>query len=616
MQYIGQDKAVTAKASNGVALHVYPACDQTAPTCDIRGAFYGASSVAWTAAAGVEYLLLVTSTESSSSSSTREFFELKIVDNDACENAFGPIHPTGVDILLRGSTSDGATVDTEVVSSCGFPTKVSAPGVWYTIIGDGGVITASTCTGTDFDSQISIFTGGSCGQLTCVNGPDIGFVVGCFQTGVDFQSMQDQTYHVLVHGIGDASGNFALRISTEFCGSQLLIPDGVARNVILADAAATDNLDFALDLPTCSSTLSEKLPSYGLWYRIIGTGNIMSVQQESASLFDLSGTRISVLSGAVCSQLSCVVTDCIDTCDWESQADKIYFIFVTFIDLIGTTFTDFLTLLREARLSLTAGERIVDNDSCADAFGPISPGLHNSLSLFGSTSAGATVDAVPSCGLASRATAPGVWYTIVGNGRTITASTCTGTDYDSQISVFTGSCGKLTCVDGNDDECGSQSRLDFRSIQDETYHVLVHGFGGASGNFTLFIPARLEILLAQPSQDFSSPQYEAFDWITTKDSTDLQSTLSDDALVERFVLVLLYFSTNGESWTDQAGFLNPLNAHCSWISDVLFSPTFLDCNDEGSVVTLDQGKFSQSSTCYLMNCTNNICLTLFSTANG
>ncbi len=62
IQYIGQDKAVTAKASNGVALHVYPACDQTAPTCDIKGAFYGASSVAWTAAAGVEYLLLVTST--------------------------------------------------------------------------------------------------------------------------------------------------------------------------------------------------------------------------------------------------------------------------------------------------------------------------------------------------------------------------------------------------------------------------------------------------------------------------------------------------------------------------------------------------------------------------
>jgi hypothetical protein len=577
IQYIGQDKAVVAKASNGVDLHVYPACDQTAPTCDIKGAFYGASSVAWTAAAGVEYLLLVTSSASSSSSSAREFFELKIVDNDACENAFGPIPPAGVDTLLLGSTSDGATVDAEA-PRCGISYLTpSAPGVWYTIIGDGGRITAFTGDETDFDAQIYVFTGGSCDQLGCVA------AYYDFAGLVEFQSIQDQTYHVLVHGFSDASGNFALQISTEFCGSQMLNPDGVARNVMMADAAAIANLDLPLDLPTCSSALSENLPSYGLWYRIIGTGNIMSVQQESA-LFDLSGTRISVLSGTACSQLSCVVMDCIDTCDWESQAGQMYFIFITFIDLIGTSYTNFLALLPEARLSLTAGERIVDNDSCVDAFGIITEGLSTSLSLFGSTSPSATVDAVPSCGLASNPTAPGVWYTIVGNGRTITASTCTGTDYNSQISVFTGSCGQLTCVDGNDDACGSQSRLYFQSIQDEIYHVLVHGFGGASGNFTLLISTR------------SSPQHEAIDWIATKDSTVLRSTLSPEALVERFVLVLLYFATNGASWEDQSGFLTPLDGHCSWNS-ALPGNTFLRCNDEGSVVTLDLCKFSHSSTC-------------------
>jgi hypothetical protein len=125
------------------------------------------------------------------------------------------------------------------------------------------------------------------------------------------------------------------------------------------------------------------------------------MQQESA-LFDQSGTRISVLSGDSCSQLSCVVTDCVNTCDWESEADQTHFIFVIFIDLIGASFTDFLTLLPEARLSLTAVERTADKDSCENAgAGPISPVLSNSFSLFGSTSAGAAVDAAPSCGLAS-----------------------------------------------------------------------------------------------------------------------------------------------------------------------------------------------------------------------
>jgi hypothetical protein len=36
------------------------------------------------------------------------------------------------------------------------------------------------------------------------------------------------------------------------------------------------------------------------------------------------------------------------------------------------------------------------------------------------------------------------------------------------LSVFTGSCGQLTCVDGNNDVCGSQSRVDFQSNRDQT----------------------------------------------------------------------------------------------------------------------------------------------------
>jgi hypothetical protein len=224
---------------------------------------------------------------------------------------------------------------------------------------------------------------------------------------------------------------------------------------------------------------------------------------------------------------------------------------------------------------------------CDNAIGPITPGIGNLW--VGSTSDGATIDTeVPSCDSTSNATAPGVWYTVIGNGEAITASTCTETDFDSQISVFTGSCDQLACVDGNNTGCGNQSLFNFQSIQDETYHVLVHGFGDASGNFALrIIPTRLATLFDQALQDLSSPQYEAFDWMTNNDSTDLQSTLSVDELVERFVLVLLYFATGGESWEDQAGFLIPFNTHCSWNSGELG----VVCNDEGSVVTIDLRKF-------------------------
>jgi hypothetical protein len=230
--------------------------------------------------------------------------------------------------------------------------------------------------------------------------------------------------------------------------------------------------------------------------------------------------------------------------------------------------------------------------------------------LSGSTSAGAIFDAPPSCGEASIQTTPGSWYTITGNGQVITASTCTGTYFDSQLSVFTGaSCSQLTCVDGNDDACGDgfQSRVDFQSNQGQTYFVVVHGVFEATGNFDLqIIPAGFTSLFdlfvnfkvsSQALEDPTSPQYAALDWMTNNDSTpDLQSPLSHNWLVERFVLVLFYFSTDGASWLDQAGFLTSSLNTCAWNSIVgLFGPIGVGCNDEGSLDSLSLCKFPNSS---------------------
>ena len=280
--------------------------------------------------------------------------------------------------------------------------------------------------------------------------------------------------------------------------------------------------------------------------------------------------------------------------------------------MIETSFTDFLALLPPANLMVTAGERIVgtSNESFENGLGPITTGVGKRL--FGSTSDGATVDAqAPPCGSDSSPTAPGVWYTIIGDGGEIAVSTCTGTEFDSQISIFTGgSCDQLTCVDGNNDACGSQSRVDFQSNEGQTYHVLVHGVGGASGTFALSIAFnRLAILFdtfatynisSQALQDISSPQYAALEWMADIDSSDLQATLSVDELVERFVLVLLHFTTGGASWSDQARFLSPSLNTCSW-NNIFDSTIGVGCNGNGSVVRLDLRKFHNSPTCQFLN---------------
>lgn len=83
--------------------------------------------------------------------------------------------------------------------------------------------------------------------------------------------------------------------------------------------------------------------------------------------------------------------------------------------------------------------------------------------------------------------APGLWYTVVGNGNPITADLCTGTGFDSKINVYSGDCSNLVCETGNDDFCGLQSSATWNSVDGVTYYILVQGYFGAVGNFTLTV---------------------------------------------------------------------------------------------------------------------------------
>ena len=103
--------------------------------------------------------------------------------------------------------------------------------------------------------------------------------------------------------------------------------------------------------------------------------------------------------------------------------------------------------------------------------------------ITGSTT-NATVDAVGTCNFVNLGTARGVWYTFVGDGTTNILSLC-GSTFDTEIGVFSGSCGSLSCVTANDDNCGLQSQVTFPTVLGTTYYVLVTGWSTSSGNFTL-----------------------------------------------------------------------------------------------------------------------------------
>jgi len=248
--------------------------------------------------------------------------------NDLCANAIAITCGTPVNGTTTNATADAAGTCT---------TTNTQPGVWYTWVGNGQLITLSTCTGTSFDSKISVYTG-SCGAFTCVAGNDDGCGL---QSSVSFPSVNGTTYRILVHQFGATGGNFTL---TSACASPI----------------TNDLCAGAINIP-CGSSV---------------TGTTVGSTSDAAS----AGTCVTTTSTSV-----------------------------------------------------------------------------------------------------------GVWYTFIGTGFPTTISTCTGTTFDSKISVYTGSCGAFTCVTGNDDACGLQSSVTFNGTSGTTYYILVHGFGSASGAFTLTV---------------------------------------------------------------------------------------------------------------------------------
>jgi hypothetical protein len=126
----------------------------------------------------------------------------------------------------------------------------------------------------------------------------------------------------------------------------------------------------------------------------------------------------------------------------------------------------------------------------------------------GDTTLAANDNALP-CGSARENQGRGVWYRVVGNGNTLTATTClpgTTPTFDSKLSVYCGdSCASLNCVAGNDDAaaCAANalaSTVSWCSESGRTYYILVHGFNGAVGAFEIGVTGNATPCTAEPCE--------------------------------------------------------------------------------------------------------------------
>jgi len=212
-------------------------------------------------------------------------------------------------------------------------------------------------------------------------------------------------------------------------------------------------------------------PSPGLWYFHRGQGLPVTVHSNEA--VDI---HVYLECDSVCNQEIKHFDDG-RRVQWEAELDVDYIVLVS-KRINGETTNQKFTLTMET------------NDSMENSVGPLFPGIDTIVA--GSTVGTRMASDVPACGSASAPSGPGVWYSIVGNGKTITLSTCASpTALDTQISVFSN---ESICENGNDDYCESKSQVAWMSNVDELYYVLVHGKTGAEGTFVLQLTTEGEAL--------------------------------------------------------------------------------------------------------------------------
>ena len=478
-------------------------------------------------------------------------------------------------------------------------------GLWYQVTGTGTTLTADLCTtAVSFDSVMMVF-GGTCENLTWVaDGDDqcgsLSSASWCTVAGAPYWVW------VASFSTGAVTNAFTLRISdngtacsgaavVSVCAPGSLPPATSTENEAGFGPATDDGCDsspnfFQAIAPTFpAATVRGSVRGYGFtrdtdWYRfqaltndtltVTLTGQFQGlVQVRQLSATGTCSTNTTLATSAIsdrCASVSSTVS--VTAGNWyairvnESGAGPGGIFGGVFP--AGTSY--FYTL------SAQIGGPPV-NDNCAGALAAVCGGSVNGDTTF------AAADATPACGPAN--SSKGVWYTVSGTGFNITASTCDPlTTYDTRLTVFTGTCGSLSCVVDNDDDgtCANPTRstVVFATIPGQTYYILVSGKSAAD-----FGPFKLN--LTCPNYCSSASTSLSFEYIQRVQLNTLDNT---PAGTPHGNYTFYNLSTNvgqTNSYPITVTIFDPFSAdrctvYCDWNQN-------LTLNDPGEVFQLNAG---------------------------
>jgi len=363
-------------------------------------------------------------------------------------------------------SGDSTDANDDIAPDCG-AAEGFTKGVWFFFNSYSfNQVSLSVCGGASWNTYLRLYSGSSCGSLSCVARDDDSC---SSQSLINNQAIAPQTLHyVFLAGLNTLeSGPYtiSMTLGNDLCTTAISLSSGVPYS--------GNNFGASHDTGITSNCGPPDGFGRGVWFSF----NSGAFDRVSVSVCGANwDTYLRIFSGT-CGSLTCVVEN-----DDGCGSIPISFASAISNQAISPSTTYYVLL---AGYSVETGPFTITmtlgNDLCASAIS-LSSGIPFSGSNIGaSDDTGITSDCGNSSGFSN-----GVWFSFnSGTFDRVSVSVCGGASWNTYLRIFSGSCGTLSCVGGNDDGCSAQSVINNQPISQSTpYLILLSGFGG-TGSFTI-----------------------------------------------------------------------------------------------------------------------------------
>ena len=351
-----------------------------------------------------------------------------------------------------------------------------------------GMVTFDT-EGSDFDTLLAVYTGGSVGALSLVASDDD--TIGR-QSEVSFTAQQGVAYHIAVDGYGGATGSILLNWQqgtsvdpgtegpvTVDSGSDSFF----SRSAISGASGQGSGSNSGGSKESGEPIHAGNTGGASMWWSWTAPATGMVTFDTEGSDFD---TLLAVYTGGSVGALSLVASDD-DTIGRQSEVSFTAQQGVAYhiaVDGYGGA-TGSILLNWQQGTSVDPGtEGPVTVDSGSDSFFSRSAISGASGQGSGSNSGGSKESGEPIH--AGNTGGASMWWSWTAPATGMVTFDTEGSDFDTLLAVYTGgSVGALSLVASDDDTIGRQSEVSFTAQQGVAYHIAVDGYGGATGSILL-----------------------------------------------------------------------------------------------------------------------------------